>query len=157
MTSNEDAMAHATEVVLPQGQHLASAPLLEGWALAEGHAWFHGWFFDHPEIDDGTHGHTAPVLEMDRSSPPSWIRTESRVYRLGRYYAPAEREVRYWAQKHSGTALVRGDAPGGGDDIDAMLAYLRRTGRIRQSKIDHLEKAYRAEQDRASSIASTSE
>jgi hypothetical protein len=144
MTDDLDALA------------LSSAPLLEGWAPAEGHTWMHGWFFDHPEIEDGTHGHTSPVLEMDRGTPPRWVRTESRVYRLGRFYPSAEREVRYWAQKH-GQPHIRGSVPGGDDDIDGMLAFLRSTGRIRGSKIDRLERAYRIERDRLSCRASSSE
>jgi hypothetical protein len=153
----DDAMTQATGDGPLQGQHLSSAPLLEGWAPAEGHTWMHGWFFDHPEIEDGTHGHTAPVLEMDRRAPPRWVWTESRVYRLGRFYPPAEREIRYWAQRHSGQPLARGSLPGGSDDIDAMLAFLRSTGRIRGSKIDRLEHAYRTARSRLSSLGSNSE
>ncbi|MGR9204005.1 hypothetical protein ACU8OG_08670 [Rhizobium leguminosarum] len=157
MTDDLDALALGTGGVPLQGQHLSSAPLLEGWAPADGHSWMHGWFFGHPEIEDGTHGHTSPVLEMDRGTPPRWIRTESRVYRLGRFYPPAEREIRYWAQKHSGGPLVRGSVPGGSDDIDAMLAFLRSTLRIRGSKVDRLEHDYQAERDHLSYRASTSE
>jgi hypothetical protein len=157
MTDDVAAFVLGTVDVPLQGQHLSSAPLLEGWAPADGHSWMHGWFFDHPEIEDGTHGHTSPVLEMDGGTLPRWMRTESRMYRLGRFYLPAEREVRYWAQKHSGQPVVRGGVPGGSDDIDGMLAFLRSTGRIRGSKIDRLEQAYRIERDRLSSDAASSE
>jgi hypothetical protein len=43
---------------------------------------------------------------------------------------------------------------GGNDDSDGMLAFLRSTGRIRESKIDRLERAYRIERDRLSCRAS---
>lgn len=157
MTEYDETTAREPSDFLLQEEHLASAPLLEGWAPADHHAWMHGWFFDHPDVEDGTHGHTSSVVEMDPATPPRWIRTDSRVYRLGRYYHPAEREVRYWAQKQSGQPLGRGRAPGGSDNIDAMVALLRSTGRIRAFKIDRLEEAYRIERDRLSSRASTLE
>ncbi|UXT53239.1 hypothetical protein FY136_28680 (plasmid) [Agrobacterium tumefaciens] len=125
------------------------APLLEGWTeIDEGEDWMHGWFFGHPEIHDGTHGHTSAVIQIDEARPPRWVRTDSRLYRLGSYYPPAEREIRYWAQKHSGGALDRGTPPGGSDDVHAMLAFLRSTGRIRGEKIDRMEQAYRQERER---------
>jgi hypothetical protein len=132
----------------PIQEELSSAPLLEGWALADDGHWMHGWFFGHPEIEDGTHGHTSAIMEFDVAIPPRWAKTESRLYRLGVFYPPAEREIRYWTQKHAGLPVVSGVAPGGGDDIEVMIAILRSTGRIRGSKIDRLERAYREEREK---------
>ncbi len=128
---------------------LSAAPLLQGWVLADnGHGWMHGWFFGHPDIEEGSHGNTSVVVALDAATPPRWARTESRLYRLGVSYPPAEREIRYWAQKHSGLPAIAGRPIGGSDDIESMLAYLRSTGRIRAAKIDRLEGAYADERHR---------
>ncbi|WP_421424031.1 DUF6634 family protein [Agrobacterium rosae] len=124
-------------------EELSAAPLLQGWVLADnGHDWMHGWFFGHQEIDEGNHGHTSSVVAIDAAIPSRWARTESCLYRLGDSYLPAEREIRYWAQKHSGLPAVVGTPVGGSDDIESMLAYLRSTGRIRAARVDRLESAY---------------
>ncbi len=135
-------------------EELSAAPLLQGWTLADnGQGWMHGWFFGHPEIDDGIHGNTSRVVGMDAATPPRWTRTESRLYRLGESYPPAEREIRYWSQKHSGLPAVTGQPIGGSDDIESMVACLRSTGRIRGEKIDRLERAYFDEHDRTPTSA----
>lgn len=123
---------------------LAVSPLLEGWALAQDRGWIHAWFFGHPEIEDGTHGHTSRMVEIDAGPNPRWIRSEHRLYRLGTFYPPAEREIRYWAQKHSGKSVAFGEAPGG-TDVEMMFTFLRSSGRIRSLKIDRLEAAYHEE------------
>jgi hypothetical protein len=38
-------------------------------------------------------------------------------------------------------------APGGGDDIEAMLAFLREQKLFRETKIAQMEEAYRSEQE----------
>lgn len=129
---------------------LSLSPLLEGWALAQDGAWIHAWFFGHPEIEDGTHGHTSRTVEIDAGPNPRWARSETRLYRLGTFYPPAEREIRYWTQKHSGKRVPAGDAPGG-SDIEMMIKFLRSSGRIRSSKIDSLEAAYYNERKQMSS------
>ncbi|WP_320197093.1 DUF6634 family protein [Agrobacterium rosae] len=124
-------------------KELSAAPLLQGWVLADnGYEWMHGWFFGHPEVDEGTHGHTSRIVAIDAAIPPRWGRTESRLYRLGDSYLPAEREIRYWAQKHSDLPAVVGKPVGGRDDIESLVAYLRSTGRMRAAKVDRLERAY---------------
>ncbi|WP_145631054.1 hypothetical protein [Neorhizobium alkalisoli] len=120
---------------------LSLSPLLEGWALAQDGGWIHAWFFGHPEIEDGTHGHTSRMVEIDAGPNPRWARSENRLYRLGTFYPPAEREIRYWTQKHSGKPVAVGEAPGG-TDVEMMITFLRSSGRIRSSKIDRLENAY---------------
>ncbi|MGV1914281.1 DUF6634 family protein [Rhizobium sp. 22-785-1] len=138
-------------------EELSAAPLLQGWVLADnGYEWMHGWFFGHPEIDEGTHGHTSRIVAIDPAISPRWARTESRLYRLGNTYPPAEREIRYWAQKHSGLPAVVGRPIGGSDDIESMLTCLRSTGRIRAAKIDGLERAYFDERHSASTSANSS-
>ncbi|SEI18545.1 hypothetical protein SAMN05216228_104026 [Rhizobium tibeticum] len=136
---------------VPTEAELEAAPILEGWVLespSDSRPWLYGWFFGHPEIDDGDHGHTAPVLDMDRGSPARWARTESRLYRLGLSYPPAEREIRYWAQKlRRRRHLPLGDAPGGGNDIDAMIAFIREEKPFREQKLTRMEHAYREEQE----------
>ncbi len=61
--------------------------------------WLYGWFFGHPDVSDGKHGHTGAIVALDPSLPPVWVQTEGRLYRLGTTYPPAQREIRYWAQK----------------------------------------------------------
>lgn len=137
---------------------LSAAPLLQGWVLADhGHGWMHGWFFGHPEIEEGSHGNTSVVVAIDAVIPPRWARTESRLYRLGNTYPPAEREIRYWAQNHSGSPAVVGRPIGGSDDIESMLTCLRSTGRIRAAKIDGLERAYFDERHSPSTLANSSD
>ncbi|MBD9639026.1 hypothetical protein IB277_22335 [Ensifer sp. ENS07] len=128
-----------------------SAPLIEGWLIEEEseggpRLWLYGWFFGEPHTSDGEHGHTSPIVQMDEMVPPRWVRTDSRLYRLGIYYPPAEREIRYWAQKLSRGPVPYGEPPGGSDDIEAMLTFLRSSGRLRSTKIDRMEQAYREEQ-----------
>jgi len=138
----------------PTAREFHAGPLLVGWCLADhGRPWLHGWFFEHPEIADGTHGHTAPLLRLDDLVPPQWARTEDRLYRLGAFYHPAEREIRYWAQKQSRTALERGTAPGGLDEVNALLAFLRSTHWLSPTKIDQLERAYLKERERLGTTA----
>lgn len=129
-----------------------AAPLIEGWLIEEQseggpQPWLYGWFFGEPGISDGEHGHTSPIVQMDDIVPPRWVRTERRLYRLGMYYPPAERELRYWAQKLARRPVPHGEPPGGSDDIEAILTFLRSTGRLRSTKIDRLEQAYREEQE----------
>ncbi len=137
--------------VRPTVPEFDAAPLIEGW-LIEGQGesgplpWLYGWFFGQPDISDGEHGHTSPIVQMDDMMPPRWVRTDSRLYRLGMYYPPAEREIRYWVQKLARRPVVQGKPPGGTDDMEAMLFFLRSTGRLRTTKIDRMEQAYSEEQ-----------
>ncbi|MBX5014957.1 hypothetical protein [Rhizobium lentis] len=141
-----DAAVDPFVKVRPTAHEFHGAPLLVGWALAdEGLPWIHAWFFDHPEIEDGTHGHTSPLVALDDVNPPCWARTDSRLYRLGVHYGPAEREIRYWTQKHLGTPVQRGTAPGGDADVETMLGFLRTVGRLRRTTVDRLEQAYQTE------------
>lgn len=112
--------------------------------LAQDGGWIHGWFFAHSEVEDGTHGHTSRMVEIDAGPNPRWARSENRLYRLGTYYPPAEREIRYWAQRHSGKPVAVGEAPGGAN-VENMIVFLRSTGRIRSSKINRVEAAYHDE------------
>ena len=130
-----------------------AAPIIEGWLLEEQseggpRPWLYGWFFGQPDTSDGDHGHTSPIVQLDDMVPPRWVRTDSRLYRLGHYYPPAEREIRYWVQKNVRRPVAYGEPPGGGNDVEAMLIFLRSTGRLRSTKIDRMEEAYRAEQER---------
>lgn len=136
---------------VPTETDLAAAPLLRGWVLESpsySRPWLYGWFFGHPEIDEGDHSHTSPVLHMDTGTPARWARTDSRLYRLGETYPPAEREIRYWAQKLRRRHLPLGEAPGGGNDIDAMIAFIREEKPLREQKLTRMEHGYRAEQNR---------
>jgi len=133
----------------PTEEELQAAPLLEGW-VSEGsdasRLWIYAWFFGHPDIADGDHGHTSPVVEMDWENPPCWVRTDSRLYRLGNSYPPAEREIRYWAQKlRRRQDLPLGAKPGGSDDIEAMLEIIRNARPFSDAKIARMEQAFRDE------------
>jgi len=135
----------------PTADELQQAPVLEGWVHETASAsrpWIYAWFFGHPEIADGDHGHTSPVVEMDRESPPRWVRTDNRLYRLGSSYPPAEREIRYWTQKlRRRQGLPLGTTPGGSDDIVAMLDFIKKTKPFSDSKYARMEKAYREERE----------
>jgi|GEM_PF-1063215 len=136
----------------PTAAEVDVAPVIDGWVIeeeAEGglRPWLYGWFFGDLDVGDGEHGHTSPMVQMDEMMPPRWVRTDSRLYRLGIHYPPAEREIRYWAQKLCRRAVAYGDPPGGSDDIEAMLIFLRSTGRLKSIKIDRMEQAERAEQE----------
>ncbi|CAN7415545.1 DUF6634 family protein [Rhizobium sp. LjRoot258] len=134
---------------VPTEAELAAAPLLQGWVLespSNSRPWLYGWFFGHPEIDDGDHGHTSPVLQMDTGSPAHWATTENRLYRLGVSYPPAEREIRYWSQKLRRRRLMPlGEAPGGGDDVEEMIAFIREEKPFREQKLERMVNAYRDE------------
>lgn len=71
----------------------------------------HGWFFQHPLIGEGHYGHSSLVVEIDENIPPRWARCETRVYRLGRSYRPAEREIRLTAHRLRQQPLAEGEAP----------------------------------------------
>ncbi|MDK1376831.1 MULTISPECIES: hypothetical protein [unclassified Sinorhizobium] len=138
--------------VRPTVTEFNAAPIIEGWLIEDQsesgpRSWLFGWFFGQPDISDGEHGHTSPIVQMDEMVPPRWVRTDNRLYRLGIYYPPSEREIRYWVQKLARRPVVHGEPPGGSDDIEAMLIFLRSTGRLRPTKIDRMEQAYRAEQE----------
>ncbi|WP_197423530.1 hypothetical protein [Sinorhizobium sp. Sb3] len=60
---------------------------------------------------------------------------------------PAERELRYWAHKLARRPVPYGEPPGGSDDIEAMLIFLRSNGRLQSTKIDRLEQAYWEDQE----------
>ncbi|KRB55171.1 hypothetical protein ASE04_05510 [Rhizobium sp. Root708] len=140
----------------PSEAELATAPILEGWLLeqpADSEPWLYAWFFGDPDVEDGDHSHTSAVLKIDGSSPPAWARTEYRLYRLGAWYPPAEREIRYWAQKlRQRRALPLGDAPGGGDDIDEMIAFIREERPLPERRLMRMERAYREECERLTEV-----
>lgn len=72
----------------PTDEELAIAPLIDTWELRRAvlsldRQQLHGIFAGHPEIADGTRGHTSDVLRLDDAEPPRWAICMSRVYRLG--------------------------------------------------------------------------
>ncbi|WP_368517319.1 DUF6634 family protein [Rhizobium sp.] len=113
----------------PTAIELATAPRLEGWMQEDADAarpWLYGFFVGHPEISDGKHGHTSPIVEIDNEMPPRWARTESRLYTLGTTYSPAEREIRYWSEKlRRWHGLPFAGIPGGSNDVEGMLVFIR--------------------------------
>ncbi|QFY63252.1 hypothetical protein FZ934_23460 (plasmid) [Rhizobium grahamii] len=140
----------------PSKAELATAPILKGWLLehaADSEPWLYAWFFGDPDVEDGDHGHASAVLQIDESSPPGWARTESQLYRLGASYPPAEREIRYWAQKlRKRLFLPLGDAPGGGNDIDEMIAFIREERPFPERRLMRMELAYREERERLTEV-----
>ncbi|MBW0366654.1 hypothetical protein [Ensifer adhaerens] len=135
----------------PTAAEFDAAPIIDGWLVEEqgecgSRPWLYGWFFGKPDIGDGEHGHTSPIVQMDDMVPPRWVRTDNWLYRLGIHYLPAEREIRYWAQKLRRRPLAYGEPPGGSNGIEAMLIFLRSTGRLKSMKIDRMEQAYREEE-----------
>ncbi|MBO9126930.1 MULTISPECIES: DUF6634 family protein [unclassified Rhizobium] len=142
----------------PSEAELENAPTLIGWLFerpSDQKPWLYGWFVGHPEIADGDHGHTSTLIAIDPNEPPTWAKTESRVYRLGAWYPPAERELRYWAQKIRQRRQVAFEiAPGGGDDIEEMIAFLGKEKLFRERKLVRMVNAYREEKARLPSMSS---
>ena len=137
----------------PNDEELAAAPILEGWVIEypkDSRPWLYAWFFGHPEISDGEHGHTGSIVALDGTVPPLWVQTDGRLFRLGIWYSPAEREIRYWAQKlRRRQSLPLGGAPGGGNDIDQLISFIRDGKIVGAGKLDRMEQAYRDESQRS--------
>ena len=131
----------------PGEDELETAPLIEGWEL-KGTAFFgkrqqiHGWFFGHPGIGEGHYGHSSLVVEIDEKIPPRWARCETRVYRLGRSYRPAEREIRLAAHRLRQQPLAEGEAPGGCGDVQALWDLLQASGNYEHAWLAKLWQAY---------------
>jgi hypothetical protein len=134
----------------PTEEEIAAAPIIEGWQIRFGghgpQIW--GWFFGHPTISDGHQGHSSPVEYMDAAnSPAQWAKTESRLYRLGVYYPPAERDIREGVQKLNDHPLPLGHPIGGGDDVRKMVAHLKVVNGYRPSWVESACRKYREEKD----------
>ncbi|RSC21466.1 hypothetical protein EGT36_30220 [Agrobacterium sp. FDAARGOS_525] len=131
----------------PSEVDLESAPLIEGWEL-QGTVFFgerqqiHGWFFGHPGIGDGHYGHSSLVVEIDNNIRPRWARCETRIYRLGRSYRPAEREIRLTAHRLRQQPLAKGKAPGGSADVQALWDLLQASGNYEHAWLAKLWQAY---------------
>jgi hypothetical protein len=155
--------------VQPSAAELATAPLIKWWSLKErSHMRFGpqlwGWFLGHPTVAEGNYAHSSPVVALDLATPPTWARTESRLYRLGDACGPVEMEIRLLARslKITGERTKRDDMedeiearndPDGGwpaagrDDVEQMTVNMRRfrKGRVTRHKLDRLLSAYQAE------------
>lgn len=74
---------------LPNLNVLDQAPILHHWVIVQTHynpdyLMMMGWFENHPTIKDGRSGYTSPLMVIDGENPPTWARTWSRWYRLGK-------------------------------------------------------------------------
>lgn len=131
----------------PSEAELETAPLIEGWEL-QGATFFgkrqqiHGWFFQHPEIGEGHYGHSSLVVEIDKYIPPRWARCETRIYRFGCSYRPAEREIRLTAHRLRQQPLTKGEAPGGSADVQALWDLLQVSGNYENAWLAKLWQAY---------------
>lgn len=76
----------------PTDSDLSGAPILDGYLVelvAPGAYVLVGSVTGHPRLRDGLIT-TSPVLAIDQSPEPRWVRTAGRYYVLGRPYAPPE-------------------------------------------------------------------
>lgn len=117
----------------PSKIELEAAPLIEGWVLLRAMFFaerqqIHGWFFGHPLIGEGHYGHSSLVVEIDPGLLPRWARCETRIYRLGRSYRPAEREIWLTAHRLRQQPLTEGEAPGGNADVQVLWDLLQASG-----------------------------
>ncbi|WP_150129130.1 hypothetical protein [Rhizobium phaseoli] len=134
----------------PTGEELAAAPIVEAWQIHFGDygPQIFGWFFGHPFIDDGRYGHSSPVQYIDAvNTPARWAKAESRLYRLGAFYLPAERDIREACHKLQSEPLVFGQPLGGGDDVQEMVKRLEAANVYRPSWLARLYQKYLEEKD----------
>lgn len=80
----------------PTKDELGEAPTLYRWLLKDtrGGVEVHGMVHKHPHLPDGQWIRTAELVQMDPGSKPFWLRTESRLYCLGRKMGRCEYRIR---------------------------------------------------------------
>ncbi|WP_342343764.1 DUF6634 family protein [Agrobacterium fabrum] len=81
----------------PDNLEMRAAPVLYRWQLKDtGHAVeVHGIVQGHPHLPDGQWIRTSELLQIDPSSDkPLWLRTESRLYYLGKRMGRTEIRIR---------------------------------------------------------------
>jgi hypothetical protein len=134
----------------PGNNEMRAAPVLYRWQLVETRSGVevHGIVHGHPHLPDGEWIRTSDLVQIDPSSKPIWLRTESRLYHLGKRMGRTEIHIRNELQV-SGFALVRdhvstseqrefhdtfGQRRRHMDEAERILLLLVRTNRIDRSR-----------------------
>ena len=114
----------------------------------------HGIVHGHPHLSDGEWIRTTDLLQIDPAKGPKWLRTESRLYHLGKPMRGTEdyirRELRManlavW-HEHVSAAELRGFREYFGqrrkhlDEAERMLLLLVRNNRIDKKRAIELHK-----------------
>ncbi len=119
----------------PTNDEMREAPVLYRWILKEtgSSVEVHGIVHGHPHLPDGEWIRTSEIVQIDPSSKPLWLRTESRLYHLGKPMRRTERYIRKELQA-SGLAVWR-------DQVSA--AELRQFREVFGQRRKHLDEAER--------------
>lgn len=119
----------------PTNEEMRAAPVLYRWQLKDTQSGVevHGIVHGHPHLPDGEWIRTSEIVQIDPSSKPMWLRTESRLYHLGKRMGRTEIYIRKELQA-SGFALTR----------DQVTVYERqeflKTFRQRRKNLDEAER-----------------
>ncbi|WP_336377246.1 DUF6634 family protein [Agrobacterium sp. CCNWLW32] len=85
----------------PSETELSVAPVVDRWQLLpndNGTTDVSGFVSGHHSIPDGAFAVTSALVQIDPSTPPKWVRSRNRVYRLGRSAGAVESQVRELAR-----------------------------------------------------------
>jgi hypothetical protein len=140
----------------PTNDEMRAAPVLYRWQLKDTRSGVevHGIVQGHPHLPDGEWIRTSEAVQIDPSSKPLWLRTESRLYHLGKRMGRTEIHIRKELQA-SGFALTRDQATPGErqeffevfrqrrkklDEAERILLLLVRTNRIDRERAVKLHK-----------------
>lgn len=140
----------------PTNDEMRAAPVLYRWQLKETRSGVevHGIVQGHPHLHDGEWIRTSEAVQIDPSSKPLWLRTESRLYHLGKRMGRTEIHIRKELQA-SGFALIRDQVTPGEqqeffevfgqrrkklDEAERILLLLVRTNRIDRERAIKLHK-----------------
>ncbi|PTV70193.1 DUF6634 family protein [Agrobacterium pusense] len=140
----------------PTNDEMRAAPVLYRWQLQETRSGVevHGIVQGHPHLPDNEWIRTSDLVQIDPSSKPYWLRTESRLYHLGKRMGRTEIHIRKELQA-SGYALTRDQVTISEqrefhdvfrqrrkhlDEIERILLLLVRTNRIDRARAIKLHK-----------------
>ncbi|MEI3807577.1 DUF6634 family protein [Agrobacterium sp. CCNWLW32] len=140
----------------PTNAEMRAAPVLYRWLLKEARNGFdvHGIVRGHPHLPDGEWIRTSELVQIDPSSKPLWLRTESRLYNLGKRMGRTEIHIRkeleaaglaVWREQVSPTELRQfrefcGQRRKHLDEAERILLLLVRTNRIDRERAVKLHK-----------------
>lgn len=141
----------------PTNDEMRGAPVLSRWLLkvTRSGVEVHGIVHGHPHLPDGEWIRSSELVQIDPSSKPLWLRTENRLYHLGKRMGRTEIHIRKELQA-SGFALTR----------DQVTVYDRqeffKVFRQRRKKLDEAERILlllvrtnRVDRDRAIKLLKT--
>lgn len=151
----------------PTEQELEVAPGIERWKMTDqtrmrcddGSVSIEGYFYRHPDIEDGERAMSSHILRIDAEEPPRWAQSENRLYRLGRPMGEVEHQVRQMSAE-GWVAVVRKlpstqdlkeyrdlftSPPQKIDDVERLLLILVRTGKVGQNEARNLQRRFQTE------------